>query len=246
MKKILLIIFFISTSFLNVLNGQNSDKNCDCKKENIELLITKRNFALEIKTEEDFYKLSKKKNRILWFDDIESPKPTDFTPNWDSYHKKNYHFSRKDFIKKYHNNEEIPIAFNIGPNWDLGAYTLFVVKKINDCYLLTLSYFRHSRFTYKSYSIISECQLDKLFSLLKNITKSFELERDQNIDWDIDACFVDNRNNQIYFPKMYDSVESTELFEGKMTTFITDELNEKMKFFNDYLYKEINWIKTYD
>lgn len=246
MNRILLIIIFIISSFLNVIIAQNSDKNCDCEKENIELQITKRNFALEINTQEDFYKLSKKKNRILWFDDIESPKPTDFTPYWDSYHKKNYYFSRKDFIKKYQKNEEIPIAFNIGPSWDLGAYTLFVVKKINDCYLITLSYFRHSRFTYKSYSIITKSQLDKLFSLLKNLTKSFELKKDQNIDWDTDACFVDNRNNQIYFPKMYDSVEITDLLDGKMTTFGTEELNENMKSFNDYLYNGINWIETYN
>jgi hypothetical protein len=97
-------------------------------------------------SQSNFYQLDSQTNRKLWFRDIESPIKTKFTSLWNAYSQSNYYANPIDFLQYYENKHNIELAFMFGPNDDLWAYHIFIIKKINCCYLITRSYFRHNRF----------------------------------------------------------------------------------------------------
>lgn len=181
----------------------------------------------------DFYELNKDENRKLWYRDIENIDTTKFTSSWNDYVRSNYHASHLDFIRFYENRNDIEIAFQFGPNMDLWAYHIFVIKKIGCCYLITRSYFRHARFTYKAYSIINKAQLDTLYSIIERTNKQSVTD---NAEFNYSGYFIDNRNNRKFFID----------FEKEILKINNDqEPKAEIKELYEFVDKKINWIKTY-
>ena len=178
------------------------------------------------------YGISPQENRRLWYREVENPDTTKFTKYWNDYVPGNYHADHLDFIKFYENRPDIEIAFQFGPNLDLWAYHIFVIRKLDCCYLATRSYFRHARFTYKAYSIIDQDQVDNLFKVLEPINKTAV---DTAASWNYSGYFADNRNNTNFFID----------FEKEVTQDSHDPKKEIMSLY-DFVDKEIKWIATYD
>lgn len=251
--------FYIITSlfvFLTIFNFgftiQNSE-DCNCDTVRIEKIIQDKNYN-RIKKFDDtltlneifFYKLSAEDNRQLWFRDIENIKETQFTSFWDDYHKKNYHTSHKDFVNYYKDKENIELAFQFGPSFDLWAYHIFVIKKIGGCYLATRSYFRHARFTSKSYAILGKCKLDSLFLILSQ-QKCIEANESETFNYQ--AYFIDNRNKKS-FHLVFDKIEDIDWeYDKKSNSFkkvkVEIEPGSQIKNLYNFVDKEINWIRTY-
>ena len=136
-------------------------------------------------------------NTILWYRDVESPDTTKFTKYWNAYVPVNYHADHYDFIEYYKGKPAVDLAFQLGPNGDLWGYHIFVAKNIECCYLLTRSYFRHARFVYKAYAVLTAAQLDSLYSILEPIEKSKVNEKGSTFAYR--GYFVDNRHNKTFF-----------------------------------------------
>jgi hypothetical protein len=148
-------------------------------------------------TDWDFYKLDSATNRTLWFRDVESVDSTKLTAYWNDYYQHNYHISQQDFIKYYTGRPDIEMAFLLGPNHvDLWAYHIFVIKKVGCCYVLTRSYFRHARFTYKAYAILNQAKMDSLHILVDKTGKTPMKDTEHD---GYAAYFTDNCNQQQYF-----------------------------------------------
>lgn len=180
---------------------------------------------------DSLYLLSKEQNKELWYRDIQNPHATKFTKLWNGYVRTNYHASHKEFVEYFNKKENIELAFQFGPNMDLWAYHTFVARKLNRCYLVTHSYFRHARFTYKSYSIVNKDKLDSLFSVINKLQPS---KTDTNESWNYSGHFVDNRDNKTFF------VDFTKMKKPE-----TDEPTKEVKALYDFVDKKINWNKTY-
>jgi len=184
-------------------------------------------------TIQDFYKLDKDENRILWYRDIENIDTTKFTSSWNDYARSNYHASHLDFIKYYENRQDIELAFQLGPNGVLWTYYTFVVKKINGCYLVTRTNFAHARFRYKAYAIIDKAQLDTLYSILENTNRQLVTDKEA---FSYCGYFVDNRNERkFYLDFQKDVIESDSKQKPK------PEILELY----DFVDKKIIWTKTY-
>ena len=76
------------------------------------------------------------------------------------------------------------------------AYHIFVIKKLDCCYLITRSYFAHARFTNKRYAILDQNQVDSLFNILKRINK---ISIDVKPPYAYCGYFADNRNNTKFY-----------------------------------------------
>jgi len=172
-------------------------------------------------------------NRMLWFRDVENTDATKFTALWNDYYHAAYHASHLDFVKYYVGKRDIELAFQFGPNLDLWAYHIFVVKKMDCCFLLTRSYFRHARFTYKAYSIINERQLDSLYSILDSINKFPVGASSENSYL---GYFVDNRRRNTYFIDLESVVAPPKTRR---------ETRKEIQALYDFVDKGINWKKTY-
>lgn len=213
--------------------------NCECDTFIANSNIKNRNFNriplydTATFTSQDFFKLDKKENRKLWYRDVESIDTTKFTRLWNDYAKVNYHASHLDFIKFYENKIDIEIAFQFGPNFDLWAYHIFIVKKIGCCFLITRSYFRHARFTYKAYSIINQTQLDSLYTVLEKINKQPVTD---TINDNYSGYFIDNKNKSKFFIDFESETEKN-----------SEEQNPKPEIMQlyDFVDKNIIWTKTY-
>jgi hypothetical protein len=166
-------------------------------------------------------------NRMLWFRDVENTDATKFTALWNDYYPAAYHASHPDFVKYYEGKRDIELAFQFGPNLDLWAYHIFVIKKMDCCFLLTRSYFRHARFTYKAYSIINERQLDSLYYILDRINKF----KNSYLGY-----FVDNRRRNTYFIDLETVVVAPKTRK---------ETRKELQALYDFVDKGINWKKTY-
>ena len=62
----------------------------------------------------------------------------------------------KNSFNYFVDKSNIELAFQFGPNMDLFAFESFVLRKVECLYLFTRSYFRHGRFTFKSYALLDE------------------------------------------------------------------------------------------
>lgn len=227
---------FYSSANNNVLAQASS---CECEKEQLKKIIKNPNYNRLEKydtkkfTIKDFYKLDKSENRKLWYRDIENIGSTKFTSSWNDYAPSNYHASHLDFVDYYKNNSDVQLAFQFGPSMDLWAYHIFVIKKIGCCFLITRSYFRHARFTYRAYSIMNSSQLDSLYSILEKTNRQPVTEKKE---FKYCGYFIDNRNSRSFFID----------FE-KETIKIGDEEKAKPEIVElyDFVDSKINWIKTY-
>lgn len=234
-------------SILILLLCSNSDLNskfelivpiCNCDSSQVRSIIRQKEFNRipEYDTSDfkqlDFYSLDSSINRMLWYRDIENPDTTKFTALWNSYGSENYLASHLDFIDYYLNRENIELAFQLGPNNDLWAYHTFVIKKVNSCYLATHSYFRHARFTFKSYSILHGCQVDSLFKTINNLSITPILV---NPEHSYSAYFADNRTHKSYFINLER--------ESKIDS---SKSSKDIKAFYEFLNVRINWIQTYN
>jgi hypothetical protein len=196
----ILIAFIIITSFTPMF-----DNDCECDKGKVEKIIKSKDFNRlpefddSLFYEEVFYKLSEYDNRILWYRDIENPEETKFTRFWNDYKPNNYHASQIDFVEYYKDKKDIELAFQFGPSIDLWAYNIFVIKKIDCCYLVTNSYFRHARFISKYYSIIDEQLLNSFFKILSEQKTLKEINENSIESYDYCGYFRDNRNKKSFY-----------------------------------------------
>ena len=173
-------------------------------------------------------------NRVLWYRDVENIDTTKFTKHWNDYYPAAYHASHGDFVQYYSGRKNIEMAFQFGPNRDLWAYHIFVIRKIDCCYLITRSYFRHARFTYKAYGIIKEQQLDSLYTILRNINKK---PVEALIQYDYLGYFVDNRHKNNFFID----------FEEEVIAPKTEpQTRKEIRVLYDFVDKRISWTKTYN
>jgi len=172
-------------------------------------------------------------NRVLWYRDIENKGPTRFTPLWNDYYPAAYHASDSDFGKFYHDKKGIELAVQLGPNMDLWAYHIFVFKKMGCCYLVTRSYFRHARFTYKAYAIINEVMMDSLYIILSKI---YTLPLSSKQDFHYVGYFVDNRFRKSFYVDL-ENVVSPPMIRSKP--------KQEVQEFYDFVDKGIPWKMTY-
>ncbi len=116
-------------------NSYDKKTSCDCDALQVKQIVTNKNFnrisQYETTSFSDagFYNLDSGRNRTLWYRDIENIDTTKFTSLWNDYLPSNYHASQLDFLKFYSERKAIEIAFQFGPNMDLWAYHIFVIKK---------------------------------------------------------------------------------------------------------------------
>lgn len=216
-----------------------SNSPCSCDIAQTRKIIKQKDFNRLLPydkgsfSKSDFRNLSKDENRLLWYRDVENINPTKFTSLWDDYSSNNYHASHSDFINFYEGKRDIELAFQLGPSLDLWAYHIFVVKKIGCCYLVTRSYFRHARFTYKAYAIIDDQQLMVLYTLLDKINRHPIPESETR---KYCGYFADNRNNKKFY------------IEFNQETEVTAEETKPQKELADlfqFVDKGIRWKKTY-
>ena len=172
-------------------------------------------------------------NRLLWYRDVEHIGPTKFTALWNDYYPAAYHASHAEFVKHYEEKDDIELAFQFGPNRDLWAYHVFVIKRIECCFLVTRSYFRHARFTYKAYAIISGLQLDSLYSILSLINK---LPAGSDSQQSYLGYFVDNRNRSSFF------IELEPIIVPPKTQ---RQIKKEIQTLFDFVDRDIHWKKTY-
>lgn len=183
-----------------------------------------------------FYELDSRINRRLWYRDIENPDTTKFTNLWNDYLPANYHASHLDFVKYYEGKKDIKLAFQFGPNRDLWAYHIFIIKKVECCYLITRSYFRHARFTYKAYSIMTGNQLDSLYAVIGNIESQ---KISDKIEYKYSGYFVDNRHGKKFFIDFEKEIE-------KYKENGEERPKKEVKDLYNFLDEKIIWTKTYD
>jgi len=216
---------------------------CDCDTLAIKALIASKNMnrvpQYDSSTFEkyDFYKLNSSINRALWYRDIENVDTTKFTNLWNDYGRANYHASHLDFVKYYTGKKDIELAFQLGPNLDLWAYHIFVIKKVGCCFLVTRSYFRHARFTYKAYAIINSKQLDSLYTILSNVNTQPVGNQE---DFKYRGYFVDNRNKKQFFIDFDNETEQVKADNEKR------QRREEVKAICEFVDNNIKWIKTYE
>ena len=188
---------------------------------------------------DSLYGMSKEENRRLWYRDVENPDTSKFTKYWNAYVPTNYSADNYDFVNFYRGNSDVELAFQFGPNDDLWAYHIFIIKKIDCCYLVTRSYFRHARFTYKAYSVITPTQVDSLFSVLDSIDKSEIDEQDSSFAYR--GYVVDNRHRENYFIDF-----EKQVIVNKDNRRRSSEPNEKVKRLYDFVDNRIRWKATYN
>lgn len=219
--------------------------SCNCDSNIVKRLIKRKDFNQILPfdnatfSNSKFYQLDSQTNRKLWFRDIENPTKTKFTALWDAYSQSNYYASPIDFLQYYENRNNIELAFMFGPNADLWAYHIFIIKKINCCYLITRSYFRHNRFTYKSYSILDGHKLADLYKIISN---AHPKKIDSTKSYGYCGYFMDNSNKRKYLIDF-----STEVIQEKdSSNIIHDKPKEEILTLYNFVDKEINWTVTYE
>lgn len=224
-------------------NSHSDAPACDCDTIQTKNIVTNKSFNripqydTFIFAKSDFYKLNTIVNRDLWYRDIENIDTTKFTNLWNDYSPFNYHASQLDFVNFYTNKKDIELAFQFGPNMDLWAYHIFVVKKIGCCFLVTRSYFRHARFTYKAYSIINTKQVDSLYSILSKVNTQ---PVGQKEEFKYCGYFVDNRNGKQFFIDFEKETEKVSPNNGEQ------QPKKEVMALYEFVDKKINWTKTYN
>lgn len=212
------------------------DKNCICDTTKAIRTFLSRDYLHIAEYDSDsfapdsLYSLTQEKNRDLWFRDIESPNKTKFTPYWNSYNTSNYLTNNKDFIEYYSTeNEDVELAFQIGPLGFLWGYYSFVVKKVDCCYGITNSAFVHGRFRHKSHAVVDHVKIQEL----RNLLNPFINDSLQTND-DTKCKFIDVPNQKIFFVPLEDASDTLNNF--------TKSGQDILNFIQD----SIPWTTTYN
>jgi hypothetical protein len=244
MKRIIkVVLVLVAFSELTGCNNRNTQSdNCFCNTTEFlqSLRVSDFNKIHQYDTvtfsPNNLYGISAEENRRLWYRDIQNPDTTKFTKYWNDYVPTNYHADHLDFVKYYKDNPETEIAFQFGPNGDLWAYHIFVIRKIDCCYLATRSYFRHARFTYKAYAVMNKAQVDSLFKVLEPINK---IPIDTVSTWNYRGYFSDNRNKTQFYVDFEKEVEVAD----SVMDFPTPK--REIRNLYDFVDKGIKWKDTY-
>jgi hypothetical protein len=240
-KNYFISLIVISSSPFFGCNAVESKVNSSCTCDTIKLKRTISDNAFnrlepydnEIKNATQFYQLDSVANRLLWYRDVAHPDSTRFTSLWNDYVDANYHASHLDFIKYYTGKKDIELAFQFGPNMDLWAYHIFVVRQVDCCYLVTRSYFRHARFVYKAYAIAEIKQLDSLYAILDKVNQQ-PLPATETFDYL--GSFADNRHQRSFIINF-----KQEMIDSADVKIPKPEISELYKLVDESL----NWSKTY-
>lgn len=229
--KTVLVLSFLSIVATSLL-GQHTCY-CDTVQARNAILASDFNSIPEYDTipAHGLYELSGAENRRLWYRDVENPDTTKFTRYWNDYVDNNYRADNNDFIHYYENSFDVEIAFQFGPNMDLWAYHIFVIRKIGCCYLATRSYFRHARFTYKAYAIVSQNEVDGLYHMLDPLNK---VPIDTTNSRTYGGYFVDNRSESQYYVNFTEGVTRN-----------NREPKKEILDLHDFLNNRIDWVTTY-
>ena len=179
---------------------------------------------------ENLYELGAEENRKLWFRDVENPDSTKFTKHWNSYYENAYYADHLDFLDFYEQRKDVDLAFQFGPNMDLWAYHIFVIKKLECCYLATRSYYRHARFTYKAYAFLDSQKLDSLYIAL-NATEQLPID---TVSGHYAGYFVDNRNDKKFFIDFKAQVDRS-----------TNKPKQEILDLYDFIDNRIEWTLSY-
>lgn len=221
---------------------------CECDTVKIKSIILNKEFDNIPRfdtvpySQQNFDSLPDTTKSVLWYRDIENATPTQFTKFWSSgrfMRVKTFDTPTKDvsgesaFFDKYYNRKNIELAFEFGPNMDLGAYHYFIVSKVENCFLITHSYYRHARFTFKSYAIIDVQQLNSLYGHLEKINRENFIGQ-TGIGYA--GYFVDNRNKEKFF---------VDFDKEKDVNKASDNYTKEVQEVFDFLDKKIDWIVTY-
>jgi len=225
-----------------VASKKTMPPDCPCDTSSEKKVIANRNFnrIIEYDTilfrQDSFYSVDSSVIRMLWYRDVENTDTTKFTSLFDAYSPTSYFASHADFIKYYSGRKNIEMAFQFGPNGDLWAYHIFIIKKIKCCYLVTRSYFRHARFTYKAWALINGKKLDSLYSILDKIRISPAAEKEM---YAYRGGFVDNRHEKTFF---IDFEKEREPLDSNSTG---SKPKIEIRDLYDFVDEHIGWIKTY-
>lgn len=168
--------------------------------------------------------------RALWFRDIESPDTTRFTRSFNSYFRGTYSASAKDFINFYHGRRDVPLAFQLGPNDDLWAFHSFVVKPVDECYLISHSYYRHGRFTFKAFGFLDKGGLDTLREKLLAFTQ-WPLDTTERYYYELGIC--DNEKHVALRSNMKEPEDTTSARSRTMHR-LYDHLDHSIRWFHSY------------
>jgi len=239
MKGLISVILILCYFNFNYVTSNEAQKKvyCECDTNQVKIIIGQKEFNsisqydIPAFEKDSFYTLDSSINRLLWYRDIENPDTTKFTNLWNDYKSENYHASHLDFVDYYLNRQNIELAIQLGPNNDLWAYRTYVFKKINCCYLVTHSYFRHARFVYKSYSILDKMKIDSLFKIIDQLKTSSIVDKPK---YSYSAYFADNRNSKKYYIDLENGTKSD-----------SSDSSKTINLFYDFLGKKIKWTKTY-
>jgi len=213
-------------------------------------------------SEKKWRKIPSKQNRDLWLAEIEYPFKTNFTSYWDDYSENQYRADRDDFLNHYKQKKEVLYAIIQGPNWmNLWAYSITTVKQIDEHYILSNSYFRHNRFTYKAIAILDKDEFNEFTSKVNILTQltvstfgssidstSYAEQKKKNPDWPTseinEMCFsgylIDNVNNKTWFLHGYEGIRF--MGDPKVEKFYED----KVEMFDKYFDQKIKWETTYE
>lgn len=217
--------------------------SCVCDSNAVKKFVRQKTFnsiaEYDIKSfnEKKFYELDSQANRTLWFRDIENPTATKFTELWDSYWYNNYYANPVDFVGFYRNKTDVPLAFIFGPNSDLWAYHIFVIKKVNCCYLITRSYFRHNRFTYKAFSVFDNTKLKELYSILSKINLTSIASTSSR---GYSGYFMDNLSGNEFFIDF-----ENEVIKSKDTSKLERKPKPEVSDLYNFVDDNFKWVKTY-
>lgn len=220
------------------------EDTCNCNNSAVTALIQKKSFnrieEYDSKSfaKKKFYDLDSQINRTLWFRDIENPTKTKFTELWNAYRDKNYYADPIDFLNFYNKKQNIPLAFMFGPNGDLWAYHIFVVRKMECCYLITRSYYRHNRFTYKAFAILDSRKLTELYDIVRKINL---VPLDAKKSYGYTGFFMDNLNAKEF---LIDFENEKVKIQDSTNVYNSKPKQEVLNLY-EFVDKGVHWVKTY-
>lgn len=195
----------------------------------------------------NFKRLNNSENKTLWFEEIKFPLKTLYTSLWDDYSPNNYHTSHHNFTEYFKYSGDVELAFQFGPNTDLWAYHTFVISKRGSCYLAVRTYFRHARFTNKSYSMMCPSQVDSLRSILEKLPQKQTSEgyRGSFRDNRKDSTFCVSFNHEVQLVPL-DTIISQPSNGSIDTTIIsTSEYTEPITKLFEFVDHKIIWVDSY-
>lgn len=157
--KVTFIIIIVSFS---ISFTKPSLKNPDIEKKIRETFYPKKLLTDSISYEEWIEKDSLV-NKNLWYLEIQYPFKTNYTSYWNSNHKNQYFANTEEFTSYFEKNDSILMAIQVGPIGGLWTFQQFLFRKLDDKIIVSNSCFRHNRFIYKGFTILSQLEFDAFY-----------------------------------------------------------------------------------